>query len=330
MERKRLFAARVHWRQLVLQLLLLAGLVAGGVYLAWNIQTNLQAKGIATGFDFLVQPAGFGIGESGLPYVASDAYWLAFVTGLANTVRVMLAGLLTSTLLGLVIGLGRLSRNGLLRLLCGAYVETFRNIPLLLQLLAWYALLTSHLPEIADPWRWGSLFLCKSGLFLPWPVWQEGTLLLELPRQYPFSISGGACLTPEFLALWLGLSLYSGAYLAEILRAGIAAVPTGQVEAAQALALRPRQVLWRVILPQALRVIVPPATNQYSSLIKSSALAITVGYPDLVSVASTVLNQSGRVVECITLILLSYLLLSLLTSVLMGRVNRHVQRWVKG
>lgn len=315
------------WRFYAYQLLALLLLALAIAYLAGNTQANLQAKGIASGFDFLGQPAGFGIGEGLLPYQPGDAYWRAFLAGLDNTLRIAVCGIVGSTLLGGLLGLGRWSRNFLLRSLCAGYVEIFRNIPLLLQLLACYALLTSQLPELGEAWHFAGCYLSKGGLAFPWPVATAGGWLLDYPQLYPFSIAGGARLTPEFLALWLGLTLYNSAYLAETIRAGLQALPAGQREAAAALGLSHGQTLRRVLLPQALRIIMPPAGNQYSSLIKSSSLAITVGYPDLVSVANTVLNQNGRVVECLSLILLTFLLLSLLMSALINWLNRRVQRW---
>lgn len=320
-------AAPFSWRNLCYQGALLA--LLGGLlfYIAGNVQSNLQAKGIASGFDFLLQPAGFAIGEGVFPYTAGDAYWQAFLLGIENTLRVSGLAILASMLIGSLLGLGRLSNNLLVRGVCTAYVEIFRNIPLLLQLLACYALLTALLPGIDEAWQFGHIYLSKSGLALPVPQWLDGHWQIDYPQRHRFAIAGGARLTPEFLALFLGLSLYTSAYLAEVIRAGLESVGKGQREAAAALGLSHAQTVRRVILPQALRVIIPPATNQFSSLIKSSSLAITVGYPDLVSIANTSLNQSGRAIECITLILLTYLLLSLLLSGLMGMFNRRAQRW---
>jgi general L-amino acid transport system permease protein len=316
------------WRGLVYQALAIALLLALIVYLTKNTAASLQAKGVASGFGFLLQPAGFGIGEGVLPYVSSDIYWRAFLAGIDNTVRVAVMAMLATTLIGAALGMGRLSRNALVRGLCIAYVEVFRNIPLLLQLLAWYALLTSLLPGIDEAWQFGGCFyLSKSGLSFPLPIFSAGWPAFDCPVRYPFTIAGGARMTPEFLSLFIGLTVYSSAYLAESIRAGLEAVPRGQVEAAASLGLTHRQIMRRVIVPQAMRVIIPPAANQYSSLIKSSSLAITVGYPDLMSIANTTLNQSGRAVECISLVMLSYLLLSLLLSALMNWINRRTQSW---
>lgn len=315
------------WRGLLYQVLACGVLLALLAWLAHNTQANLQAKGIASGFDFLGQPAGFGIGEGILTYAASDSYWRAFLAGVDNTVRVAVLSIVATTLLGAALGLGRLSKNTLLRGLCTGYVEIFRNIPLLLQLLACYALLTAQLPASDAAWQLGGFYLSKSGFAFPLPLIEGGRLLLDWPQRYPYTIAGGARLTPEFLALFFGLTLYTSAYLAEAIRAGLEAVPHGQVEAAISLGLSHRQTLRRVVLPQALRAILPPAGNQFSSLIKSSSLAITIGYPDLVSIANTVLNQNGRAVECISLMILIYLLLALLMSALMNWLNRRAQAW---
>lgn len=316
------------WRGLLYQALALLLLVLVLAYLAHNTSANLQAKGIASGFDFLWQPAGFGIGEGMLPYASNLPYWRAFLAGVDNTVRVAVFAMLATTILGTALGLGRLSRNILLRGLCTAYVEIFRNIPLLLQLLACYALLISTLPDLNDAWQFGPhLYLSKSGFSFPAPLLDNGHVRLDYPMRYAFTIAGGGRLTPEFLALFGGLSLYTSAYLAETIRGGLQSVARGQIEAAAALGLSRWQTLRRVIVPQALRVIIPPATNQFSGLIKSSSLAIAIGYPDLVSVANTVLNQNGRAVECITLILLTYLLLTLLMAAGMHQLNRRAQSW---
>jgi len=312
---------RLDRRSLLYQALAIAALLGLGAFLFANTADNLHRQGIPSGFGFLLDPAGFGIGEGLFPFAAGDAYWQAFAAGLANTLRVALPGIVLTTLLGTALGVGRQSRNILLRGLCTAYVELFRNIPLLLQLLAWYFVLADLLPAVADARQLGYLYLSKSGLAFPAPVWESGRLLLEFPERNAFSIGGGGTLTPEFLAVLLGLVLYSSAYLAETVRSGLQAVPRGQVEAAAALGLSRRQTLRRIVLPQALRLIIPPATNQFLNLTKNSSLAVAVGYPDLVSIANTTLNQTGRAIECIALIMVVYLALSLATAALMGWFN---------
>lgn len=276
-------------------------------WLAVNTAHNMQVRGIQSGFDFLLQPAGFDIGESVLAFDSSEAYWRAFLAGLLNTLRVALLGIVLATLLGCLLGVGRFSRNALARGLCAAYVELFRNIPLLLQLLMWYLLLAEALPALDAPWQLGALTLSKNGL--------------------AYGAAGDAdtealfTLSPEFLALLLGLSLYTAAFVAEVVRAGIAAVPRGQFEAAAALGLSHAQALRRVVLPQALRVIIPPLTNQYLNLTKNSSLAVAIGYPDVVSIANTAINQTGRAVECIAIVMLVYLCTSLATSLFMSWYN---------
>lgn len=272
---------------------------------------NMRLRGIQGGFGFLADPAGFEIGEGWLPFDASQPYWRAFLSGLANTLRAAVAGIVLCTLLGVALGLGRVGRNALLRGVCRAVTEAVRNVPLLLQLLTWYLALTELLPGVDTPWSFaGWLFLSKAGL-----AW---------------GAQDGPALTPEYLAVVLGLALYTSAYVAEIVRAGIAAVPAGQLEAAASLGLARRQVMRRVVLPQALRLILPPLASQYLNLTKNSSLAVAVGYPELVSIANTSLNQSGRAVECIAIVMAVYLLLSLLTAWVMRVVERRTGRWWAG
>lgn len=319
-------------RALLWQALALAGLLAALLWLVHNTQLNMAARGIQSGWDFLGQTAGFDIGEQLIAFDASDSLARAFLVGLLNTLRVALLGILLCTLLGTLVGLGQLARNGLLRGLCRAYVELFRNVPLLVQLLVWYLLLVEYLPDAGAAWSWRSaLFLSKAGLAFPalvadgtggwsdWSAWHW-----ELPALQAFGIEGGAALSPEFIAVTLGLGCYTAAFVAEVVRAGIKSVPAGQIEAAQSIGLSRRQTLRLVTAPLALRVILPPLTNQYLNLTKNSSLAVAIGYPDLVSIANTTLNQTGRAVECIAVIMLVYLALSLLTAALMAILNRRV------
>ena len=293
---------RRYWRAFAYQALAGAAIAAALAYLAHNTAQNLQLRGIPSGFDFLLQAAGFDIGDSLVSFSAGEPYWQALLAGLANTLRVALPAIVLTTLLGTTLGLGRLSTNDLLAGLCGAYVEVFRNIPLLLQLLAWYFVLTDLLPPFDDAWRLGgTATLSKSGLSL-----------------------FGASLTPEFLAVLFGLVFYSAAYMAEIVRAGFGAVPRSQTEAAAALGMAGRDIQLQVVLPQALRLIMPAAANQFLSLTKNSSLAIAVGYPDLVSVANTTLNQTGRALECVSLIMGVYLALSLATAIAMRLIERRL------
>lgn len=317
------------WRGFAAQAVLAAGLLLLLWLLLDTTAANLHERGIRSGFGFLRDPAGFAIGESLLPFDAADSILWAFVVGLANTLRVALPAIVASTLLGTLIGLGRMSPNLLLRGLCRAYVEALRNVPLLLQLLAWYFVVTDLLPAASAALQVvPHVFLSKSGLFMPW-FGGEGGAWLDLPLRGEMTISGGAALTPEFLALLLGLSLYTAAYVAETVRAGIQAVPRGQSEAALALGLSRVQCFRLVLLPQALRSIIPPLTNLHLSLTKNASLAVAIGYPDLVSVANTTLNQTGRAAECIALIMAVYLILSLLAAGFSAWLERRSGRWAQ-
>jgi general L-amino acid transport system permease protein len=310
-------------RSLIPQLIAVAAIVLLLWFLADNIAHNLHSRGIQSGFDFLAQPAGFDIGESLITFDSARSYGRAFAVGLLNTVRVAAVAIVLTTLLGTLLGVGRFSGSVLVRGLCQAYVEFFRNTPLLLQLLMWYLLMTELLPASSEAWQAGPFFLSKGGLSVPLPVWPEGAapFHFDLPHKGAFAIEGGAALTPEFLAVLLGLTTYTAAFVAEIVRAGIRSVPRGQGEAAAALGLSPRHQMRLVTLPQAMRVIVPPLTNQFLNVTKNSSLAVAIGYPDLVSIANTSLNQTGRAVECIAIVMAIYLALSLLTSAWMNRYN---------
>ncbi len=360
------------------QALALAIIAFGVWFLAHNTLENMRVRGIQSGFDFLTQPAGFDIGETLLPYESIDGYWRAFAVGLANTLRVAIIGIVLTTIIGTLLGIGRFSPNALVRGLCYAYVEAFRNIPVLLQLLMWYLLLTEVLPDPGSPLTLGgAVFLSKGGLSFPVPDWAAGhgwavlgavagfalsrinvafarrhfeatgvprgtglaTLLMVLvgasagwaaggapmgwrfPEAGDVAVTGGGEVTPEFLAVLIGLVLYTSAFVAEVVRAGIQSVPRGQIEAANALGLPRGRQMRLVILPQALRVIIPPLTNQYLNLTKNSSLAVAIGYPDVVSIANTSLNQTGRAVECIAIIMAVYLFTSLTTSGFMNWYN---------
>jgi len=346
------------------------------VLLAQNVGANLAARQIKSGFGFLQDPAGFNIGEALFDYDARDSYLRAFGVGLANTVRVALAGIVLASVLGVVVGSMRLSTHPLLRGLGAAFVEVFRNTPLLIQLLAIYLAVTELLPEASDALTVpGVALLSKGGLQVAVPLeahaalaWDVGAGLaaglvawLALRRLLTagaglagvvvafvaggiawgavgasggwsqpvvngFLLEGGAALTPEFLALWLGLSLFTGAAIAELVRAGALAVPAGQWNAALALGLSRGQAMVAVIFPQALRLAIPPLASQYMNLIKNSSLAILIGYPDLVSVANTSINQNGQALEAILIIMLVYLSLNIVVAGLMAMVNARVTR----
>ena len=368
-------------RGMLYQLLAILGVVALVWFLASNTQENMKVRGIQSGFDFLSQAAGFDIGETMIPYDPSESYGKAIWVGVLNTLRVAVIGIVLTTVLGVLIGVGRFSRNALVRGLCYGYVELFRNVPILLQLLMWYLFFVEVLPPPQQAWNAGDLFyLSKGGFAFPEPIWAAGhglmllgalggvavgvwwrrraqrmfeltgqdrnrwavplaaVLLLalvgwalggaprewSLPEQQAFMVDGGASATPEFMAVLLGLVVYTAAFVAEVVRGGIQSVSHGQTEAASAIGLSRRQQMRLVVLPQALRVIVPPMTNQYLNLTKNSSLAVAIGYPDVVSIANTTLNQSGRAVECIAIIMLVYLCTSLGTSALMNWYNTRV------
>jgi len=355
-----------------------AGVIAAVTwFLVHNTLVNMRVRGIQSGFDFLSQAAGFDIGESLFPFDSGESYWRAFWVGVTNTLRVAVLGIVLATVLGTLLGVGRFSRNVLVRAICLSYVEFFRNIPVLLQLLMWYVVMTQILPDSSEAWQVGSFFLSKGGVNYPVPVWQTGQLwaaygllpgvllgwtyrhwavrrfeetgragsmvLMPLlmvvlaslagwalggaPTEFNFPIRGefaieqGAALTPEFLSVLLGLTLYTASFIAEVVRGGIASVARGQSEAASALGLSKGQEMRLVMLPQALRVIIPPLTNQYLNLTKNSSLAVAIGYPDVVSIANTAINQTGRAVECISIVMLVYLATSLGTALLMNWYN---------
>ncbi|MEN3111675.1 amino acid ABC transporter permease [Uliginosibacterium paludis] len=311
--------------RLLPQAVLLLAVLALLLWFGHNVLENLRGRGIRAGFDFLSDPAGFEIGESLFAYDSGQPLWRAFLTGTANTLRVALPAIVLSTILGSLIGLGRLASHAVPRAVCTTLVETLRNIPLLLQLLMCYFALTSLLPEASaaiSPMP-GTL-LTKGGLFLPGWGCEEGACGWSFPEAEGFGVSGGWSLSPEFLAVLIALTFYSAVFIAEIVRGGIQSVSRGQIDAARAIGLRPFQVLRHVVAPLALRAIVPPLGNQYLNLIKNSSLAVAVGYPELVSVANTSLNQTGRAFECIVIVMAVYLALSLLTALLVNLYNRLV------
>ena len=300
-----------------------AGAIALVLAAAWFLVAttldNLAARNIASGFGFLGREAGFEIGESPLlGYSAADTYLRALAVGLLNTFRVALAGVVLATLLGFVLGFFGLSKNLLLKGLSRAYVEFIRNTPLLVQLFFWYALISDALPaprEALQPLP--GVFLSNRGIFFPLP---GSTPVLE-----GFGFTGGGALSPEFATLLVGLVVYTGAFIAEIVRAGVLAVPRGQVEAADALGLSHFEKTRTVVLPLALRVIVPPLTSQYLNLVKNSSLAVAIGYPDFVAVVNTAINQTGQAIEGIALIMAAYLTVSLAISGFMNWYNARVR-----
>jgi len=305
-------------RDLLVQAALAAVLLLALVFVVWNTSRNLEAGHIATGFAFLWREAGFEIGETTfLAYSAADSYLHALAVGLANTFRVASLGIVLATALGTLLGLARLSPNWLLAKLAAAYVETVRNVPLLVQLFFWYALISESLPAPAEALNpLPGVFLSNSGIYFPLPG--------DWPALSGFNFTGGAALSPEFATLLIGLTTYTAGFIAEIVRAGILSVPRGQVEAARSLGLERRDELHRVVLPQALRLMVPQLTSQYLNLTKNSSLAVAIGYPDLVSIANTTMNQTGQAIEGVAIIMAVFLTISLSISAFMNWYNRHV------
>ena len=301
-----------------------AGLVVLVVvaFLLGNLVRNLTAAGLLLSWSWLDNPAGFDLAESSIPFSASQPYWLALLAGLVNTLKVVVVGLVGATLLGTAVGSAAFSSNGLLKRLARSYVELVRNIPLLLQLVFWYFVVFLALPNGVNAIQLPGLVLAKSGLYLGWfgEGWQW-----QLPQLTDGVWQAPLRLSVEFGALLTGLVVYTAAFIAEVVRGGIAAVPQGQWEAARSLGFSPLVTLRRIVMPQALRVIVPGLNSQYISLAKNSSLAVACGYTDLYSVAETTLNQTGRAVEVVVLLLGSYLVIDLLISALMNGLNAAVQ-----
>ena len=288
------------------------GLLVVVALLLSNLEQNLTRAGLRLTLGWLNQPAGFDIAETLLPYKASDSYGRALAAGLVNTLRVVGIGLVLSTALGVVAGAASFSTNPLLRGLSRTYVEVVRNIPLLLQLVFWYFAVFLTLPPANQAVQLPGLQLAKSGVYLLGARLVNGELV------------GGWRLSLELAALLTGLVIYSAAFIAEVVRGGIASVPRGQWEAAESLGLKPLATLRLVVLPQALRVIVPGLNSQYISLAKNSSLAVAIGYPDLYAVAETTLNQTGRGIEVFLVLMAVYLGLDLCISLLMNGVERLV------
>lgn len=368
-------------RSIIWQLLIFGALAAVVWYLVHNTNRNLAARHIATGFAFLGQGASIPIGESLLSFTPTvSTYGRALVIGVLNTLKVAVVGVVLATLLGTVIGIGRLSPNWLLARITAIYVEVVRDIPVLLQLFFWYGIIQT-LPGPRKAFHpLPGVFLSNRGITLPlmnwhpshtwtlaafavglivtfaWSrfadrkqaatgkrpaVWPVAVLLLvavpavvwaalganatfDVPQAHGFNFAGGAVVTPEYAALLIGLVVYTSSYIAEIVRSGIQSVALGQWEAAGALGLHRGLIMRKIVLPQALRVIVPPLTSQYLNLIKNSSLAVAIGYQDIVSIATTTLNQTGQAIEGILIIMLVYLTFSLSISAFMNWYNTRI------
>jgi general L-amino acid transport system permease protein len=368
-------------RAIIFQLLSIGVVALIIYYLASNTVVNLKKQSIATGFGFLHKEAAFEIGESLIPYSAANTYTRALVVGALNTIKVAFVGIVVTLILGTVIGVARLSTNWLVARLSAIYIEVMQDLPVLLQLVFWYAIFYESLPPPSEALCPGAgIYLCKRGVAftvpeahpahlymlmvfllvcvgvyfmrrwarkrqertgqyfpvfrvslagligLPLIVWLAAgsPLKMDAPKLMGFNFEGGLTVSPEFMALLLGLVLYTSAFVAEVVRAGIQSVSKGQREAAMSIGLRPTLVLNLVILPQALRVIVPPLTSQMLNLTKNSSLAVAIGYPDFVSVANTTINQTGQSIEGVALIMAVYLVFSLSTSAFMNWYNKRV------
>lgn len=456
------FFTDVRFLRILAQAALIAFLGVILWYIGGNIATNLASSRIPFGFRFWDLTAGFSISE-GPPFSPQESFGRAFIIGVINTLRVVIIGNVLATILGLLVGIARLSNNWLIKTIAGWYVEILRNIPLLVQLFFWYTAVVLRLPPIDRALQAGDLaWLSNRGLAMAWlypsqiagrwMVWlavgvilavlvwlrferqqrktdekrtrwywvllaflipavggylfvaststlpagityniqrgDRGTLYVEMnnntrfdpgidqpmvyvpitlysasgevlaqeltaddgtfrffglpeegksltwetpaplvysePILQGFNVRGGRTFTPEFTALLLGLVIYTSAFIAEIVRAGITAVSKGQWEASRALGLGTRKTMSLIVLPQALRVIIPPLTNQYLNLTKNSSLAIAVGYPDLFNISLTIMNQAGATVQMFLIIMVTYLSFSLITSAIMNWYNKRV------
>ncbi len=367
-------------RGYLLQLIVLLLVAVFFAVITSNTIANLQKAGLTSGFGFLGDQAFFDINQRLIDYTSQSSFGRALIVGLLNTVLVSSLGIITATLIGFFAGILRLSNNWLVSRLVTGYVEITRNVPLLLQIIFWWAILTS-LPRVRESIPFlGSFLLNNRGLRAPSPnfespfLWVFITLILcsivtvaisiwsrrrqkltgktfpitlagvflliiiplfvyyglgqpinwDIPERTRFNFRGGFNITPELLALWIALATYTGAFISEIVRAGVLSVSTGQSEAAFSLGLRKNHTMRLIVIPQALRVIIPPLTSQYLNLTKNSSLAIAIGYQDLVSIGGTILNQSGHALEVVAIWMVVYLSLSLATSAFMNWYNERI------
>ncbi|HGZ69994.1 MAG TPA: amino acid ABC transporter permease [Nitratifractor sp.] len=370
-------------RGILYQIITIVGFVLLVLYIAHNTSQNIEARGIKSGFEFLNHSSGFDITESPIPYTTKSTHWEVFKVGLLNTLIISFWGVLLTTILGLIIGVARLSPNWIISRLAATYIETFRNIPVLLQILFWYNVVLAAMPSVRQSYSFfDSVFLNQRGVFLPKPIFQDGSLYiglalivavvigwfvhkwakkqhLESGKNYPvfwinlailillptivyivtgkpidfdypalkgFNFVGGKTYTPEFLALLFALVIYTATFIAEAIRSGIEAVNKGQKEAAKSLGLTKMQSLKLVVLPQAIRIAIPPIISQYLNLIKNSSLAAAIGYPELVTVfAGTSLNVTGQALEIIAITMGTYLLISLIVSLILNWFNKKMK-----
>jgi general L-amino acid transport system permease protein len=364
-------------KEWALQGALALALLAALAFLAGNVGENLAARNIRSGFDFLHGAAGFDIGESLIAFSSSDTVLKAFAAGVLNTLRVAVFSVISATILGVVVGLMRLARHPIIRALGTAHVEVYRNIPLIIQLLALYLLITELLPVSTDALTAGGwALLSKAGLQIAVPesaglallaavivfaltallvreryrrrvtdlvatlagfwIGIAAALLVWLlfgaaggwskPHIDGFAIEGGASLSPEFLALWLGLTLFTSASIAEIVRAGVLAVSVNQWHAGLALGMSKVQTVSYIVFPQSMRLAIPPLASQYMNLTKNSSLAVVIGYPDFVAVGNASINVTGQAIEIICVVMAVYLVLNLIIALAMNALNARILR----
>ena len=368
-------------RSIFYQVVVFAAVIGGVYWIVDNTIANLQRANIASGFGFLKGRAGFDISQTLIPYNNDSTYGRALLVGFLNTLYVAVLGVILASILGFLIGVGRLSHNWIIRKLSTVYVEIFRNIPPLLVIFFWYFGVLSVLPQARESMELPfSTYLNNRGFFFPAIIWGENSnwigiafivgiigavlvkylskkrqekvgrrlpviqlnllMIIGLPLlmffalgapvsfDYPqlgtFSLTGGAQIKPEFMSLFLALSFYTAAFIAEIVRAGVMGVPSGQSEAAEAVGLRRKQALRLVVIPQAMRIVIPPLSSQYLNLIKNTSLAIAIGYPDLVAVGGTILNQTGQSIEVVAIWMVIYLSISLVVSGFMNWFNNRM------
>ncbi|UOF93755.1 MAG: ABC transporter permease subunit [Bordetella sp.] len=356
----------------------------GFSYFLWflisNTLNNLSDRNISTGFGFMNREAGFLISDMIIRYTPDDTYRRALLVGLTNTLRIAIIGIILSTFLGILLGISRLSKNWLLSKISYIYIEIVRNIPLLLQIFFWYALITENMPnpkEAINPLP--GMFISNRGIRIPSlngklvdfvleilifnlfliiisHCWNKQHFKFFIKKKFPilyililstifhiaiyfnndlsfyidfpvinrFDFHGGIELSSEFIALLISLVIYSSAFIAEVVRSGIQAINQGQWEAAHSLGLSKIQILRLIIFPQSLRVIIPPMISQFLNLTKNSSLAVAIGYPDIVSISNTIINQTGQAIEGILIIVSAYLTISLSISIFMNLYNKHV------
>lgn len=369
-------------RSIFMQIVLVLALVWVSYEIVVNTIANLNKLGKEFGFGFLSKVAGFDIIQTLIPYSSNSNYGDAILVGFYNTILVSVLSIIAATIIGLIMGVMRLSKNWLVARIGTLYVEIFRNVPLLLWIFIFYSAVLQPLPHPRQAINiWDSFFLSNRGFMMPKPIFGDGAwlalaglvagivatiiiarwskarqmatgetfpvlwtslgLIIGLPIlglllmgfplswEYPvfkgFNFAGGIDVIPELIAMFLALSIYTGTYIAEAVRAGIMAVSHGQSEASYALGLRPGKALRLVVIPQAMRVVIPPLANVYLSLTKNSSLAVAIGYPDLVATGGVVLNQSGQAIEVIGIFMVVYLTLSLLTSFFMNWFNSRMK-----